>query len=166
MTTTASFSTLPLSGSTFALGTTSGMTDSGLNPVTGTTTARLSTLEIYFRVGTPDALTLVLETPPSVGEVVYHVLKEPGMKAHELAVELLGRLSARTLQFALQTLPSNENIWRKVYSNKVWEIVISALGLADDKYAQFIDGYMRGLLDDPNPVKRLAAFDALETLRD
>ncbi len=97
---------------------------------------------------------------------MHFVMREPGLRTQDLAVELLGRLTARTLQFALQVLPYNDELFRPIYSNRAWEIVISALGMADETYAPFIGRYMNRLLGDRNPVKRLAAFDALETLRD
>jgi hypothetical protein len=162
----ASFSTVPLSGASFALGTMSGTIDAGMRAVGSTTTSDLSDLQIYLKIGSCESLERVLEEPPSVNEVVHAVLREPGLKASDLAVELLGRMSARTLHFALQILPFNDRYFRPVYSDKVWEIIISALGMADDTYAGFIEEYMGRLLNDPNPVKRLAAFDALETLRD
>jgi hypothetical protein len=166
MTMEANLSTIPLSGSIFATSTVSGEVEVGMRSIGSTTISELSPLQLYFRFGTPDALDKLLEAPPSVSEVIHHVLKEPGLETHDLAVELLGRLSARTLHFALQALPFNDQYLRPVYSNRVWVIVISALGMANESYADFIEVYMRRLLDDPNPVKRLAAFDALETLRD
>lgn len=162
MTTEASFSTLPLSEANFASGSVPWMVD---KTALATTSSDLTVLQLYFRIGSAETLNMLLEEPPSIGEVLSYALREPGLRVQELTVELLGRLSERTLQFALLALPSNYHYFRRVYSDKVWEIVISALGIADTTYAGFIEEYMLRLLDDPNPVKRLAAFDALETLR-
>lgn len=129
------------------------------------TTSRMTALQLYFEVGSKQIMQMVLEEPPSVGSVIFEALKRPGLRTYDLAVDLLGRLTGETLSFALQVLPVNDFIPRPVYANRTWSIVISALGLAEDTYAEAATRYIERLLEDPNPIKRQAAFDALEVLQ-
>jgi hypothetical protein len=159
----SSFSTLSITGSAPATTTTP------LGPiqlsVTASTTAEFSPLELYFHVGSQRELTMVLEDPPSVGAIVSQALRRPGLRSHDLAIELLGHLPGQTLQFVMQVFPDTAFIARPVYANRTWSIVITALGQAEDLYVPAIANFIRyRLLNDPDPIKRLAAQDALETL--
>ncbi len=161
----AEFSTLPVSGAQLESVTTVAV-DSGETTSVASTTQFITPLQYYFRVGTPQSLAVVLADPPPVSDVINFALREPGITVHDRAVNLLGHLSGRTLWFALQSFAINERFMRSVYSNKVWEVVISALGMADDAYTPYIVTYVQNLRHDPNPVKRMAAFDALSLLQD
>jgi hypothetical protein len=120
----------------------------------------------YFSVSSDElasARDALLTEPPSVGEVVNFSLQHPGLEVRDRAVELLSYLIPNTLRFARLYEP-HDLIFRPVFANKLWEIVISALGLADETYAPFCRAWIELQVDSPNPVKALAARDALDAL--
>jgi len=137
-------------------------------PFDGSTLSDLrDTLTRYFtasRENVTAVLTEVLENPPMAQTIVDFALRQPGIEIQDRAAELLGRLAPRALRFAIQ-FGTCEHFLRPVYANKVWEIVIAGLALADPTYAstsrRFISQFVS---NDPNPIKRIAAIDAMETL--
>ncbi|MHB1549829.1 MAG: hypothetical protein ACYCX6_01335 [Vulcanimicrobiaceae bacterium] len=131
-----------------------------------TTLEMLDPLSNYFRVGKRDVskvLVDLVKQPPTVGAVITYALKNPGIEVQDRAIELLGCLTPYTLQFA-RNYRDQEFLPRPIFANKTWEIVISALGLADAFYAPHCVAWISSQLGSPNIVKRLAARDALEAL--
>jgi hypothetical protein len=138
------------------------------NYVTGdsTTLAMLNPLANYFKVeraAIGGALAELVKQPPNVGAIVTYALRNPGIEVQDRAVELLGYLTPHTLRFA-RDYQSMDYLPRPIFANKTWEIVISALGLADEVYAPHCRAWITSQLGSPNVVKRLAARDALEAL--
>jgi hypothetical protein len=131
-----------------------------------TTLGILDPLVNYFNVeesGFGKALADLVRRPPSVGTVITYALKNPGIEVQDRAIELLGYLTPYTLRFALN-YQDQDFLPRPIFANKTWEIVISALGLADALYAPHCVAWISAQLESPNVVKRLAARDALEAL--
>ena len=110
-----------------------------------------------------NALANVMSDPPEPSRVISVILRTPGIDAQDRAVELLAQLAPKTLQFARQ-YANNEIFLRPFFSNKIWEIVIGALGLSDAAYSVPSQAFIRTFLTSNNSVKRLAAIDALESL--
>jgi hypothetical protein len=128
------------------------------------TTASMTPLDIYLRIGTHRALEIVLSSPPSVGAVVNAAMAMPGITVHDRAVDLLGRMAGQTLSLAIQAFSSTDYLMRPVYADKAWEMLTAALSQTDDAYQPHVIQFLEKLRADPNPAKRLAAIDALDTL--
>lgn len=132
--------------------------------VVASTTAAMTPLELYMHLGSQLSLDSVVASPPSVMEVVRLAMSRPGVAAHDRAVELLGRMSGQTLSLVIQGMVSTDYVMRPVYADKAWEMLTSALSQSDDAHEPHILTFFRKLRSDPNPVKRLAAIDALDML--
>lgn len=128
------------------------------------TTASMTPLDFYLRVGTHRALESVLSNPPPVGAVVNAAMTMPGVTVHDRAVDLLGRMAGQTLSVAIQAFSSTDYMMRPVYANKAWEMLTAALSQTDDAYQPHAVRFLEKLRADPNPAKRLAAIDALDAL--
>lgn len=131
-----------------------------------TTLGILDPLANYFTVarsGVDKVLAELVRQPPSVGAVITYALRNPGIEIQDRAIELLGYLTPHTLRFA-RSYRDQEFLPRPIFANKTWEIVISALGLADPLYAPHCVTWIADQLESPNIVKRLAARDALDAL--
>lgn len=131
-----------------------------------TTLSMPDAVTYYFTVsrdGLSSAREVLLAQTPSIGAVVHFTLQNPGLEVRDRAIDLLSYLIPSTLRFA-RMYNQCDLIPRPVFANKTWEILISALGLADHTYAPFCRSWIEQQLESPNPVRRLAAHDALEAL--
>lgn len=131
-----------------------------------TTVAELNPVVHYFTVdrsGLADAVAMLDLEFPSVGEVIHYTWAYPGIEVRDRAIELLGSHIPDTLQFA-RRFHEHEIYPRPFFANKTWDILISALGLADEVYAPHCRTWIEEQLRSPNAAKRLAAFDALQAL--
>lgn len=126
----------------------------------------LNPIQHYFtveRAGLAEALAMVEAASPSVSEVITCAWNYPGVEVRDRAIELLSERIPDTLQFA-RRFQEHDFFPRPFFTNKTWDIVISALGLADEVYAPHCKTWIEAQLHSPNLAKRLAAFDALEAL--